>query len=97
MDVFEVMDIGRDGDLVSLQDGGGQLHVARLLGVAPLRQDLLHGRQAKLGAHLLLAEGRGVPLQVRFEAVACSQDEALERMHPAPLEADPAQALAATA
>ena len=82
---YEVVDLSRDGTLMSLLDAAGQLHVARLRGAEVQRDEVLHGRPAKLGAHLLLAEGRRTPLRVSFESLACSQDQALALMHPAAL------------
>lgn len=80
---YQVIDISGDGTLMSLQDDGGRLHVARIGdGTAPLREDCLLGRQAKLGPHLLLVGERRTPIRVHFEAVACTQDQALALMHP---------------
>jgi hypothetical protein len=69
---YQVVDLSRDGALMSVQDGDGLLHVARLRGAEVGRDDILHGRRAKLGAHLLLAEGRLTPLRVSFESLACA-------------------------
>ncbi len=79
---YQVVDLSRDGALMSVRDGDGRLHVARLRGAEVGRNDILRGRPAKLGAHLLLAEGRLALLRVSFESLACTQDQALALMHP---------------
>lgn len=83
MNRFEVIDLSPDGEHASLLDADGQLHVARLQGCRLRRDDVLHGREAKPGAHLLLADPDRRPLHVCFKLVRCSQDDALALMHPA--------------
>lgn len=81
---YEVGDVSADGQRVLLVDASGQPHVARWRGAAPARGDRLLGRQAKLGAHVLLAGAGGTPMRVDFEALNCTQDQALALMHPMP-------------
>lgn len=80
---YQVVDLSRDDALISLRDTAGQLHVARLRCAEVDREDMLQGRQAKLGAHLLLTEDRNTPLYLNFESLACTQEQALALMHPA--------------
>lgn len=79
---YQVVDLSGDGHMVLLVDASGQLHVARIRGATPVREERLVGRQAKLGAHLLLAGARRTPICVEFEAVACTQGQALDLVHP---------------
>ncbi len=82
MNRYEVIDLSPDGELASLQDADARLHVARLQGCHVRRGDVLHGRAAKPGAHLLLTDPRRMPLRVCFESVGCTQEKALALMHP---------------
>ena len=79
---YEVMDLSRDGALASLQDGAGRLHLAQLQGGALRRGEVVRGRDAALGEQRLLRVNRHALLQVRFESIGCTQDEALGRLHP---------------
>jgi hypothetical protein len=79
---YTVVDLSRDGSRFLLQDPGGMLHVARADGLALLRDDVLLGREAKLGTHLLVTADTHKPLPVSFEAVACTQAQALALLHP---------------
>lgn len=79
---YEVMDLSRDGALASLQDGAGRLHVAKLQGGALCRGEMFRGPAPALGEQRLLRVDRHALLQVRFESIGCTQDEALGRLHP---------------
>lgn len=79
---YQVVDLSVDGRLAMLVDADERVHVVRLAGSGLERGARLHGRRSKLGAHVLVAEGPGVPLHASFESVACSQNEALALMHP---------------
>lgn len=85
---YRIVDFSRDGSLMSVRDAEGLLHVARLW-TPLLRGDTLRGRRAKLGAHLLLTEGTNMPTHIHFEALACTQAQALELLHPSVPEAMP--------
>lgn len=85
---YQVIDLSGDGRRVLLLEASGPWHVARIRGLAPGLGDHLVGRQAKLGAHLLLGGVRRTPICVDFEAVACTQDQALLLMHPTALPPD---------
>lgn len=78
---YRIIDLSRDGSRMSLRDADGMLHVARLW-MPLLRDDILRGRRAKLGAHLLLMDGTNAPTHIRFEALACTQAQALDLLHP---------------
>lgn len=82
MITYTVVDVSRDGRSFSLQDPGGTLHVARANGLAPACDEVLLGREAKLGTHLLVATDTRQPMHVTFEAVACTQAQALALLHP---------------
>lgn len=79
---YRVVDLSVDGRLALLLGDDEHVHVARLPGCGLEFGALLTGRPAKLGAHVLVAQGPATPLHARFESVACSQDEALILMHP---------------
>jgi hypothetical protein len=84
---YSVVDVSRDGSSVLLQDEHKALHVARVHGPTPDRNQVLKGRDAKLGSHILMADN--TPMRVEFLAVACSQLDALTLLHPVsePVEA----------
>lgn len=79
---YQVLDLSVDGRRVLLRDAERQLHVMRHEGSPLARDELLSGRRAKLGAHVLIALNRGRPLHATFDFVACSQGDALMLMHP---------------
>lgn len=79
---YSVVDLSRDGSIFSLRDQSGHLHVARVQGQMLDREAELLGREAKLGTHVLMAADTHVPMHVKFEAVACTQMQALALLHP---------------
>ncbi len=82
MITYRVEDLGNDGHRFSVRDQHGHLHVARATGATPELGDGLFGQEAALGARVLVHEGRNTPMQVRFEALDCSQGQALDLLHP---------------
>lgn len=81
---FRVEDIGQDGCRVSLRDVHGHLHVARLTGPAPEVGDTLFGQEALAGARVLVHKVTNKPVAVHFEALGCTQSQALDLLHPLP-------------
>ena len=81
---YSVVDLSRDGYIFCLRDQLGHLHVARGQGQRLDREAELLGREAKLGNHVLMAADTHVPMHVNFEAVGCTQLQALALLHPAP-------------
>lgn len=81
---FRVIDLSVDGRRAMLLDDEELRHVVRFAARGPERGARMSGRRAKLGAHVLVVGHPGVPMNARFESVACSQDEALVLMHPGP-------------
>lgn len=85
---FRVEDLGQDRQRVSLRDEHGQLHVARLNGApgspAPDVGDALFGQEPQLGARVLVQQLSNKPLSVHFEALGCTQSQALDLLHPLP-------------
>lgn len=79
---YRVIDLSVDGRRALLLDAANRVHVVHFERTSPERGVLLTGRLASLGAQALVAEGTGAPLEAVFECVACSQHEALSRMHP---------------
>ncbi|MCU0774329.1 MAG: hypothetical protein MUC74_07400 [Ideonella sp.] len=80
---YRVADLSVDGSLALLIDADEHVHVVRVPASLLERGAILSGRRAKLGAHVFVDERHHIPLYARFESVACSQDDALARMHPA--------------
>ncbi len=81
---YSVVDLSRDGSIFSLRDQRGHLHVARVEGQMLDRDAELLGREAKLGTHVLMASDTHMPMHVNFEAVGCTQMQALALLHPTP-------------
>ncbi len=79
---YQVVDLSVDGHRVLLRDADLQLHVMHHQGHPLVREQVLSGRRAKLGAHVLIALDRGRPLLATFDSVACSQGDALALLHP---------------
>ena len=82
MITFTVEDVGHDGRRASVRDQHGQLHVVRLLNGAAEVGDGLFGQEAVMGARVLVNQASHKPLQLRFEALGCTQGQALELLHP---------------
>lgn len=92
---FRVEDLGQDGQRLSLRDERGQLHVARLSGPAPEVGDAFFGQEPLRGARVLVQQTSNKPLTVHFEALGCTQSQALDLLHPAAagaMQAAPAHA-----
>lgn len=83
---FSVVDLSRDGHTFLLLDQTGLLHVARHVartdGTALEREEVLLGRDAKLGNHVLMTAHTHSPMSVDFQAVGCTQMQALALLHP---------------
>jgi hypothetical protein len=82
MITYRVEDLGNDGHRFSVRDQHGHLHVARAVGATPGLGDGLLGQEAALGVRVLVHEGSNAPMQVSFEALVCSQGQALDLLHP---------------
>lgn len=79
---YQIVDLSLDGRLALLIDANKRAHVVSLPGRGLERGARLDGRLAKAGAHVLVVNGHGAALSVRFESVDCSQQVALDLMHP---------------
>jgi hypothetical protein len=82
MITFTIEDVGHDGHRASVRDQHGQLHIVRITGSQPEVGDSLFGQEALMGARVLVNQASHKPLQVRFEALGCTQGQALELLHP---------------
>lgn len=82
MITFRVEDLGSDGHRFSVRDEHGRLHVARTAGPTPVLDAGLLGQEAAPGMRVLVDSSSNTPLQVQFEAVNCSQGQALDLLHP---------------
>ena len=82
MITYTVEDLASDGHRFSLRDEHGQLHVASARGQAPALDAGLLGQEAALGARVLVDGVSHTPLQACFEAIGCTQGQALDLLHP---------------
>lgn len=79
---FSVVDLSRDGHTFLLLDQSGLLHVARADSATLERDEVLLGRDAKLGNHVLMTAQTHSAMNVDFQAVGCTQLQALVLLHP---------------